>query len=120
MKVKKYLFIILSLFILSGCEERQIPEGMEEVPENEYLFAKTYDRIKKECVVSDIAKGKRAYNCPSKEVMIEEEWRDGNGKLQIMVKYWDENGREQYQMNAWSYLDRDLRPIISKYKNAGM
>jgi len=37
-----------------------------------------------------------------------------------MVKYWDENGREQYQMNAWSYLDRDLRPIISKYRNAGM
>ncbi len=52
--MKKYLFVILSLFILSGCEERQIPEGMEEVPENEYLFAKTYDRIKKECVASDL------------------------------------------------------------------
>lgn len=117
--MKKYLFVILSLFILSGCEERQIPEGMEEVPENEYLFAKTYDKIKKECVASEISDGKRAYNCPSKEVMVEEEWKDENYKSQIMVKYWDENGREQYQMNIKRGYERDLRPIISKFRNMG-
>lgn len=117
--MKKYLFIILSLFILSGCEERQIPEGMEEVPSNEYLFAKTYGRIKKECVSSIIEKSKTAYNCPSKEVLIEEEWRDGNGNKYMMVKYWDANGREQYQINQPYGIDKDLRPIESKYKNMG-
>jgi len=118
--MKKYLFLALSLFVLSGCDEpRKIPVGMEEVPENEYLLAKTYDRIKRGCKGSVIGESKIAYNCESKEVIIEEAWHDGDGKRYLMIKYWDASGREQYQQNAPRWIDRDLRPIDGPYKNEG-
>lgn len=124
---KKISVAVICLFILAGCDD-PLPEGKEYVPEDNYLFAQTYDRIVKSCttfVKNDI----KNYACASGEVIQEVPWKyreyndnatvkiDKDGFVNgVSIKYWSPEGIEMYQMFANPNEQRDIRDIYKQGK----
>lgn len=122
---KKICMALMCLLALTSCRD-SLPEGKEYVPEDNYLFAQTYDRITKSCT-SFVKNEIKSYACSSGEVIQEVSWKYqeyGNEKADkagwvhgISIKYWSPEGIEMYQMFANPIDKRDIRDIYKQSKS---
>lgn len=125
--LKKIIVMTVCLIVLSGCDD-PLPSGKEYVPEDNYLFAQTYDRITKTCP-SFIRNDIKNYACASGEVIQEVPWKyreynnnsekkiDKDGFVNgVSIKYWSPEGIEMYQMFANPEANKDIRDVYNQSK----